>query len=594
MRHGAQTGTSPSAGRPGRVVFVAMDHPLDGDAHLRERMAGAERRAERQAGRYPGLDLPSLQRGVHRNLRSLLLELDGRFTDLLDLMNYVRNGRRHVELTPRNVAAHHTLATSATLNGIYMHQFLRSAGFDPVIVQNYALADLPSVLEGAPLAVCISSNFVFMEDIKRMAREIKACAPAVPVVAGGMLVKKVLEEGDDLSPQALGYLESFRGLVDAFVVEAQGEQTLARLLRSLQEGRGGEGVPNLARFDRDGRVWFSRREPETLHMDATAVAWDEVPRNYLRPTLPVTTSRGCAYRCRFCTYHWLFPQVAFKSLDVLRDELRRIARLGFVRHIRFTDDNFTANRRRLVRVLEMMIEEGFPFTWSSFARASALDPALVGLMRKAGCEFVDMGIESGSQLVLDNMDKRLERDQSLKAVRMLNDHGITARGSFIVGYPGETEETFLETVDLIRESRLPYYHPYLFYYSRNTLVHREREAFGLEGLGLAWRHNTMDSVEASELMARMPRLIEPGLTDGQTYIEEIYKLLRGEGYAREAIRELFRLKREMVIAPGTDDPAAGAALDRMEALVTRPEEAGDTVHAHCGSRQDPSKNPSSI
>jgi p-methyltransferase len=178
-----------------------------------------------------------------------------------------------------------------------------------------------------------------------------------------------------------------------------------------------------------------------------------------------------------------------------------------------------------------------------------------------------MGIESGSQAILDNMDKRLERGQCMAAVRMLNDQGITGRGSFIVGYPGETEETFLETVELIRESRLPYYHPYLFYYSRNTLVHGEREAFGLEGLGLAWRHRTMDSVEASELMARMPGLIEPGLTDGQTYIEEIYKLLRGKGYTREEIRELFRLKREMVIAPDARDPAARAALDRMETLL---------------------------
>ncbi len=550
-----------------RVVFIAMDHPLDEDAHLRERMAGAERRAERQAGRYPGLDLPSLQRGVHRILRSMLLEVDGRFMDLLDLMNYVRNGRRPVRLTPENVHSYDSLATSVTLNGIYMYQFLRAEGFEPHIVQNYSLADLSAILDETPLAVCISSNFVFMEDIKRMAREIKACDPNIPVIAGGMLVKKVLEEGDGLSPEALGYLETFSGLVDAFVVEAQGEQTLVHALRALKSENGLEGVPNLGVFHGAGHIRFSERRAETLDMDATAVAWDEIPGSILRSTLPVTTSRGCAYRCRFCTYHWLFPRVSFKSLEVLRDELMRIARLGFVRHIRFTDDNFTANRKRLVSVLEMMIREGFPFTWSSFARAGALDPELVALMREAGCEFVDMGIESGSQSILDNMDKRLERDQSLAAVRMLNEHGIIGRGSFIVGYPGETRKTFMETVDLIRESRLPYYHPYLFYYSRNTLIHREREAYGLEGLGLAWRHHTMDSVEASALVARMPGLIEPGLTDGQTYIEEIYKLLRGKGYARETIQELFRLKREMMIAPTMTDPSAKAALHRMEALV---------------------------
>ena len=240
----------------------------------------------------PGLDLPAIQSGVHRHLRSMYLEVDGRYTDLLDLMNYVQDGRRHVPLTPENVGSCYTLATTVTLNGIYMHQYLSRAGFEPVIVQNYALAPLERLLEEEPLAVCISSNFVFMEDIKRMAGEIKALAPDVPVVAGGMLIKKVLEEGDGLSPQALSYQETFHGLVDAFVVEAQGEQTLVRLLRSLRDGKGYEGVPNLAFFDRGGRMQFSARHAEELHMDETAVAWDEIPREYLRPTLPLTTRPG--------------------------------------------------------------------------------------------------------------------------------------------------------------------------------------------------------------------------------------------------------------------------------------------------------------
>jgi p-methyltransferase len=159
-----------------------------------------------------------------------------------------------------------------------------------------------------------------------------------------------------------------------------------------------------------------------------------------------------------------------------------------------------------------------------------------------------MGIESGSQVILDHMDKRLARDQSIQAIRMLNDQGIYGRGSFIVGYPGETQETFMETIDLIKSSGLPYYHPYLFYYSKNSLIHRDRERFGLRGLGLAWRHATMDAVEASRLMSRMIQLIDQSYTDGQSYIEEIYKCLRGEGYAPAEILELFRLKRALQLS----------------------------------------------
>ena len=196
----------------------------------------------------------------------------------------------------------------------------------------------------------------------------------------------------------------------------------------------------------------------------------------------------------------------------------------------------------------MMITQGFGFTWSSFARASALTPDLVELMKRSGCEFLDLGLESGSQTILDNMDKRLKKEQSFEAIRMLNDYGIISRGSFIIGYPGETPETFSETIDFINGSGLPYYHPYLFYYTGNTLVHQEREALGLKGLGLAWRHDTMDSVEASVLMSHMLERIGRSFTDGQAYVEEIYKLLRGEGYSPKEIKELFRLKRGLQLS----------------------------------------------
>lgn len=531
-----------------KVIVIAQNQPLDNDAHLRRKLADAEARAQRQSYRFPDLDLAAIQEEVHANLMKSLLFLDGRYMDLLDLMNYVKGGRHLPELTSENVTRHYSLANSVTLNGIYLYQYLSSHGYDPIIVQNYATADLPRLLEEDPLAVCISSNFIFMNDIHEMAAAIKERAPQVPVIAGGMLVKKVLNDGERFSEKTMDFMAGFEGRVDVFVVEAMGEATLVRLLAAVREGRDWGTVPNLAYFKGHGRMVFTPREAESIHMDQTAIQWDRIPGEYLRPILPVNSSRGCFYRCRFCTYHWLFPEVHYKSMDVLKDELRRIDALGFVRHVRFTDDNFTANSARMKAVLEMMIAEGFGFTWSSFARASALKPDLVRLMKASGCEFVDLGLESGSQTILDNMDKRLKKEQSFEAVRMLTDHGIEGRGSFIVGYPGETEDTFSETLAFINESGLPYYHPYLFYYTGNTLVHQERERLGLRGLGLAWRHHTMDSVAASRLMATMLEQIDRSFTDGQAYVEEIYKLLRAEGYTPQEIKNLFRLKRNLQLS----------------------------------------------
>ncbi len=556
-----------------KVIFIAQNQPLNNDVQLRQRITGAAERAKRQSHRFKDLDLFALQKQVHENTLASLLFMEGRYMDLLDLMNYVKAGCRPVEMTPDNVTRHYSLANTVTLNGIYMHQYLRAHGYDPIIIQNYATGDLTTLLRESPLAVCISSNFILMNDIKEMAVHIKAHAPHVPVIAGGMLVKKALHTGDKLTKGTLTYLSSFHGKVDAFVVEAKGEQSLVKLLKALENGDDVSDVPNLAHFDKNGRVAFTTRLEEEIHMDRTAIEWQNIPKAYLRHTLPVNSSRGCYYRCRFCTYHWLFPKVHYRSLEVLRRELKAIQNLGFVRHVRFTDDNFTARKDRIKAVLDMMIHEKFSFTWSSFARASALSPDLVRLMRRSGCEFVDLGLESGSQTILDNMDKRLSRRQSFEAVRLLNEHGIVSRGSFIIGYPGETTDTFSETIDFINESGLPYYQPYLFYYTANTLVHEQREALGLRGLGLSWVHNTMDSVEASGLLMKMIERIPESFTDGQSYVEEIYKMLRGEGYEREDIRELFRLKRQLQLtlrahpSAGPSSPETAPVLETMRGLV---------------------------
>jgi anaerobic magnesium-protoporphyrin IX monomethyl ester cyclase len=538
-----------------KVVIVAANQALSNDMQIRRRIKNEERWAERQSPRFPDLDLVSIQKGVHEDMLKLVLNLNGHYMDLFDLMNFSQNGHRLPELTPGNFTQYYSLANSVTLNGIYLYQHLLNAGYDPIVIQNYATANLPDILQERPLAVCISSNFMFMDDIGEVAAHVKACDPEIPVIAGGMLVKRLLDPAEGLSPQALRSFAAFHGKVDAFVVEVQGEQSLVKLLQAYRNGNGLGEVPNLAFYDNKSKMRFTPRQTETLPMDHTAIAWDKIPKDYLRNTLPVTNSRGCFYRCRFCTYHWLFPQVHYKSLEVLKGELRRIQGLGFVKHVRFTDDNFTAKKKRFKDVLEMMVEEDFDFGWSAYARASALSSELVGLMKASGCEFVDLGIESGSQAILDNMDKRLNREQALQAIKMLNDHGIYSRGSFIIGYPGETEETFSDTVEFINESALPYYSPYLFSYSKRSLVHEEADRFGLRGIGRAWRHDTMDAVEASHLMAQMLIRIPKGFADGLANIEEVYRLLRGKDYSPEKIWEIFRLKRELQLS-GKELPLA--------------------------------------
>jgi len=551
------------------VLVIAMDQPLDSDAQIRGKMANLERRAARQSARFANLDFNAIQREVNRNLLRLPLLFSGKYMGMPDLMNYIRAGRKVRTIEPENVSSSYSFANGFTLNGIFLFQYLRKNGYEPSLVQNYslALADLPKALEKNPLAVCISSTFLYLDDIKEIASRIKAIDSDVPVIVGGTLAKKVLGGGWNVAPQTLEWISGFKGKVDAFVIEGHGELTLLKLLECLRRGKRAhelKNIPNLLIFDDSGKIFFTHREEEQVLLDDTAIAWSEIPREYLRNTLSVVTSQGCQYRCRFCTYHRLYPKVRYKSVEALRDELRQIQGLGFVRHVRFADDNFTANRKRLISVLDMMREEGFDFKWSAFARASSLSSEVVPRMRESGCEFLNMGIESGSRVILKNMDKRLNPDQAFNAIRLLCEHGIQTLGGVIIGYPGETRETFQETVDLINKSGMNYYHPYLFYYSKDMLVHEDRKKFEIDGVGWVWRHKTMDSVEASRLMTEMIGLIDQGFTDGQQKTWETFKLLRGEGYSTEDILRLHRLKRDLQVV---QDGKTGEALDREVSAI---------------------------
>lgn len=84
-------------------------------------------------------------------------------------------------------------------------------GYDPLVIQNYSLANLPQVLAENPLAVCISSDFIYLDEIAEMAGEVKRHDPGIPIIAGGMLVKKVLNSGPGLFPQTLAWLDTFHG-----------------------------------------------------------------------------------------------------------------------------------------------------------------------------------------------------------------------------------------------------------------------------------------------------------------------------------------------------------------------------------------------
>jgi anaerobic magnesium-protoporphyrin IX monomethyl ester cyclase len=137
------------------------------------------------------------------------------------------------------------------------------------------------------------------------------------------------------------------------------------------------------------------------------------------------------------------------------NEVDEALALGYDR-IHFADDVFTLNRKRMMRICEEILARKMMFKWECLGRVDSIDKASLELMKKAGCDRVFFGIESSNQSILTLMNKRISLNQARRSVEVAKATGIKAGAFFILCYPGETDETVLETIRFATSLPLDY------------------------------------------------------------------------------------------------------------------------------------------
>jgi radical SAM superfamily enzyme YgiQ (UPF0313 family) len=156
------------------------------------------------------------------------------------------------------------------------------------------------------------------------------------------------------------------------------------------------------------------------------------------------TSWGCPFDCTFCSVTAMFgKKYRFRSAESVIAELKdkRPERVFFY------DDNMAANRKRLKRLLQMMIDEDLVVPWSAQVRTDVVrDPELLDLMRRSGCNLVYLGLESVNQETLDKFEKAQTVADIEKAIKVLHDYGIKSHGMFVLGADSDDVQTVRDTV----------------------------------------------------------------------------------------------------------------------------------------------------
>ncbi len=277
-------------------------------------------------------------------------------------------------------------------------------------------------------------------------KEFKALLPEAKIVWGNVHPSCVPEQT---------MAEEF---IDYIIVGA-GETALLQLIDRLEKG-----APELANiaglvYRQDGKVMTNERASELKNLDDLPdPAWHliDVPKYW---QVSLNTSRGCPFRCTFC-YNSAFHS-GYRgdfSAERIVSQVEHLQKTYGVKFIRFFEDNFTFNRKRLHKFCELVIERKIKFTWDCESRAD-LSEKDVDLMSKAGCVSVGIGVETGSKRLLEFLKKDIDLSEMQKSFWNLVRHRILPRIYIMEAVPTETIEDYKATRELLHKmGDTPYFY----------------------------------------------------------------------------------------------------------------------------------------
>lgn len=345
----------------------------------------------------------------------------------------------------RDVGAFETLLPIGLCS---LHALLRSRKL-PVTLANFSGtsdAEITRLLHRInPTLVGLSQWTHNRHETLRVARLIKQVLPGCLVILGGGHATHQAELILQYHPE-----------VDLIVL-GEGEQTLLELLLALENGKELATVPGLAMRSQEGVI---RTAPRSAWPDLDQLPF---PATYLHEALQtdiqlqaefISSSRGCPASCSFCASPAFWGRkLRFRSAASVVAEMRFIQEQFGLTYLSLRDDTFTADRRRTVALCRELIEQQLRLFWNCQSRVEAIDAETLHWMRLAGCECIQLGVESGSPTMLQLLGKRINPEQVIRAAELVHQAGLQLSVFLITGIPEEREEDRQQTISLIRQIR---------------------------------------------------------------------------------------------------------------------------------------------
>jgi radical SAM superfamily enzyme YgiQ (UPF0313 family) len=337
------------------------------------------------------------------------------------------------------------------LNLILLASALETKGFSIEIINSAFETDIGAVLKNKlPDALFVAITLLTPEvpDAIRIMQCIRDLSD-VPIIAGGWHCT--------LFPEQMAESR----LVD-FVITGEGEDHIVSLASDLQSGK----RPEKKIYEKKVLDINALPEPDyslepSIERFISCYLTDTLSRYVRQPIrwLPYESSRGCPSECTFCI-NVVTGNRQYRKKDAAKviSDIENIVTRFRLTHIKFIDDNFFVDIRRVRDICRGIIDRGLSITWDAECRCDYFNDRLLNdetlsLAKKAGLVQLTLGIESGSPRTLDLMKKHITPEQAEHAVRKCNEHGIIARSSFMLEVPGERMEDIMATIRFVNRMR---------------------------------------------------------------------------------------------------------------------------------------------
>lgn len=357
---------------------------------------------------------------------------------------------------------------------LYVSAYLKSKNIDnDVFDTTFASqsAQLDFILEKQPKIICIYTNLMTKIEVIKLIKILKSEAFNFPKIALG---------GPDVTYNVENYLKAGAD----FLVIGEGEETTFEVYNAIIKNDDFHQVNGLAFLENNQIIQTTARTKfkeldelplpnrEAINLQNYLDTWKT---NHGQSSMTISTQRGCPYTCKWCSTAVYGQSYRRRPANQVAEEMKMLKEKYNPDALWFVDDVFTVSHKWLIAFKEEVLQQDAVIPFECITRAERLNDEILQLLKDVGCFRIWIGAESGSQTIIDAMDRRVDVNQVKKVIQDTNAMGIETGTFIMLGYPGETEKDITETIQYLKDANPTLYTITVAYPIKGTSLYNEIE-----------------------------------------------------------------------------------------------------------------------